>query len=67
MHSYVTGIRVNDVADIVVGLFYEELKRRWPEEFATIMVSFQPIGALARVGYVFMKTLWAKLQPSCLY
>lgn len=53
-----TGVRVNDVVDIVVGLFKEELKHRWPEEFATLMVSFKPIGALARVGYVFVESAW---------
>ena len=46
----VTGIRVSDVVEIVVGLFKEEIMRRWPVEFVTLMLSFQPIGALARVG-----------------
>ena len=46
----VAGVRVSDVAEIVVGLFKEEIMRRWPVEFVTLMLSFQPIGALARVG-----------------
>ena len=37
---------------IVENLYWEEILRRWPEEAVNLFSSFQPVGALARVGYV---------------
>ena len=46
------GVRVGDVIEIVQTLYMNEIKGRWPAEVASIFISFQPIGALARVGCV---------------
>ena len=51
------GVRVGDVTDIVCNLFVEEMLRRWPVEAVSWITSFQPVGALARVGYAPYYTL----------
>ena len=44
------GVRVGDVVEIVTSLYWNEFTRNAPQEIASVFVSFQPIGALARVG-----------------
>ena len=46
------GVRVGDVIEIVETLYRNDISRRLPAEVASIFISFQPIGALARVGCV---------------
>ena len=46
------GVRVGDVIEIVWTLYCNDTSRRLPAEVASIFISFQPIGALARVGCV---------------
>ena len=40
------------MTDIVLTMYKREICGRWPTEAVNLFTSFQPVGALARVGYV---------------
>lgn len=57
------GVRVGDVIEIVRTLYWNDISRRLPAEVASIFISFQPIGALARVGCVQNTNAHIATQP----